>query len=189
MQIVLASSSPYRRALLERLGLPFTCESPSVDEARRPGEAPEAMVERLAEAKAARVALRHPESLIIGSDQTAALGPDILGKPGNHARAAAQLGACSGQSVVFHTGLCLLGPEFHATHLDRTRVQFRDLQPDEIERYLKHEQPYQSAGSFKVEGRGISLFRAVHSEDPTALIGLPLIALCRLLRQAGIEIP
>lgn len=189
MQIILASSSPFRRALLERLALPFTSEVPSVDETRLPGESPQAMVERLSEAKAARIAKRHPEALIIGSDQTAALGPDILGKPGNHANAATQLSACSGRDIMFYTGLCLLGPNFRATHLDCTRVEFRDLTPEEIERYLKHDQPYQSAGSFKVEGLGISLFRAVHSEDPTALVGLPLIALCRLLRQAGISVP
>jgi len=189
MQIILASSSPYRRALLERLALSFTCESPDLDEARGPGESPEAMVQRLSEAKAARIVERRPEALVIGSDQTAALGQDILGKPGDHPRAAAQLKMCSGRDVVFYTGLCLLGPGFRGIHLDRTRVQFRDLGPEEIERYLHREQPYQSAGSFKVEGLGISLFRSVHSEDPTALVGLPLIALCRLLRDAGIDVP
>lgn len=189
MQIILASSSPFRRALLERIGLPFTAESPELDETRQEHEAPEAMVGRLSAAKAAVIAERRPNALVIGSDQAAVLDGRILGKPGGHRQAVAQLTACSGHEVTFYTGLSLLGQELHYSHLDCTRVRFRELTGTEIERYLNLEQPYQSAGSFKVEGVGISLFESIQSEDPTALIGLPLIALCRLLRQAGIAIP
>jgi septum formation protein len=189
MQIILASSSPFRRALLGRLALPFTAESPDLDETRQPGESPEAMVQRLSEAKAALIAARWPDAVVIGSDQAATLDGRILGKPGGHAHAVAQLADCSGREVTFYTGLCILKDDRRYTHLDRTRVRFRELGDAEIERYLRLEEPYQSAGSFKVEGLGISLFEAVHSEDPTALIGLPLIGLCRLLRQAGIAIP
>lgn len=189
MQIILASSSPFRRALLERLGLPFSTVSPDLDERREPDESPEAMVQRLSAAKAAAVLQEHPGALVIGSDQAAVLGGKVLGKPGGHPQAVNQLSACSGREVFFHTGLCVLGGGLELSHMDCTRVRFRELTDDEIERYLKREQPYQSAGSFKVEGLGISLFESVDSEDPTALIGLPLIALCRLLRQAGISIP
>ncbi|HET7922241.1 MAG TPA: Maf family nucleotide pyrophosphatase, partial [Gammaproteobacteria bacterium] len=161
----------------------------ALDETRLEGEQPSAMVARLSQAKAARVAARHAGALVIGSDQTATLDGETLGKPGNPARAAAQLSACSGREVVFYTGLCLKTPDREFTHLDETRVVFRHLGRDEIARYLEAEQPYQSAGSFKVEGLGISLFDAIHAEDPTALIGLPLLALCRLLRQAGVSLP
>lgn len=189
MQIILASSSPFRRALLERLGLPFGSESPDLDETRLAHESPESMVLRLSEAKAAVIAGRQPDALVVGSDQAAVLDGRILGKPGTHPQAVSQLATCSGREVIFYTGLCVLGRNLHQTHLDRTRVVFRELSHEEIERYLILEQPYQSAGSFKIEGLGVSLFESVHSEDPTALIGLPLIALCRLLRQAGIAIP
>ncbi|MGH8371498.1 MAG: Maf family protein [Gammaproteobacteria bacterium] len=189
MHIILASSSPFRRALLERIRLPFTTESPNLDETRQEGESPEAMVRRLSEAKAAAIAERHPDALVIGSDQAAVLDGGILGKPGGYPQAVAQLAACSGHEVRFYTGLCVLGPRQRFIHMDSTRVRFRELTGTEIERYLKLEQPYQSAGSFKVEGLGISLFESIQSEDPTALIGLPLIALCRLLRQLGIAIP
>lgn len=189
MQIILASTSAFRRALLERLGLPFQTVAPEVDETRGPREPPASLVERLSLAKASAVAARHPEALVIGSDQVAALGDCILGKPGSHEQAVAQLAACSGREVLFHTGLCVITPANRHQHVDRTRVIFRTLLTEEIERYLKTEQPYQSAGSFKVEGLGISLFESVISEDPTALIGLPLIALCRFLREAGIAIP
>ncbi|HET7651211.1 MAG TPA: Maf family nucleotide pyrophosphatase [Gammaproteobacteria bacterium] len=189
MQIILASTSAFRRALLERLGLPFQSVAPEVDESRLAQESPEALAERLSLAKALAVAARHPDALVIGSDQVAALDDLILGKPGGYPQAMAQLAACSGREVVFHTGLCVITPADRQRHVDRTRVTFRTLSTEEIERYLKAEQPYQSAGSFKVEGLGISLFETVKSEDPTALIGLPLIALCRFLRQSGVAIP
>lgn len=189
MQIILASSSPFRSALLERLGLPFEAVSPDLDERREPGESPAQMVQRLSAAKAAAILQKHPGALVIGSDQTAVLGDQVLGKPGGHPQAVAQLSACSGREVFFYTGLSVIGNGLELSDMDCTRVLFRELADDEIERYLKREQPYQSAGSFKVEGLGISLFESVDSDDPTALIGLPLIALCRLLRQAGIAIP
>jgi 7-methyl-GTP pyrophosphatase len=189
MQIILASSSPFRRDLLARLGLPFTTQSPDLDETPQASETAEALVQRLSQAKAAAIGQRTPDAVVIGSDQVAALDGRVLGKPGGHAQAVAQLSACSGREVTFYTGLCILQGDLRLNHMDRTRVLFRELSSGEIERYLKREAPYQSAGSFKVEGLGISLFEAVHSDDPTALIGLPLIALCRLLRQAGIAIP
>ncbi|MGH8370330.1 MAG: Maf family protein, partial [Gammaproteobacteria bacterium] len=168
MQIILASSSPFRRALLGRVGLHFSSQSPDLDETRLAHESPEAMVLRLSEAKAAAIAGRQPDALVIGSDQAAVLDGKILGKPGTHPQAVTQLAACSGREVNFHTGLCVLGRNLRQTHLDCTKVVFRELSNDEIERYLVLEQPYQSAGSFKIEGLGISLFESVHSEDPTA---------------------
>ncbi|HEX5339343.1 MAG TPA: Maf family nucleotide pyrophosphatase [Gammaproteobacteria bacterium] len=189
MQLILASSSRFRRALLERLKLPFSVESPGLDESRLDGETPQAMVRRLSQAKAACIAERHPDALVIGSDQAAVLDGMTLGKPGHHAQAVAQLSACSGREVTFYTGLCLLRGNLSPVYLDTTRVIFRTLAGDEIDRYLGTEQPYQSAGSFKAEGLGISLFESIHSDDPTALVGLPLIALCRLLRQAGFTLP
>lgn len=189
MHLILASSSPFRRALLERLKLPFETEAPELDETRQPDETPEAMVRRLSQAKSACIAARHPDALVIGSDQTAALDDKLLGKPGGHAEATAQLTLCSGRDVRFYTGLCVLRHGREYTHLDTTQVRFRTLSPDEIERYLRAEQPYASAGSFKAEALGISLFESIQSEDPTALVGLPLIALCRLLRQSGLAIP
>lgn len=191
MQLVLASTSPYRRALLDRLTSNFICDPPQVDESWQPPETPAALVMRLAYAKAKAVAARHPQSLVIGADQVAAFDSIILGKPGSHARALAQLSAVSGHSVSFHTGVCVLdtSSQQHHEHLDTTQVRFRLLSAIEIERYLQAEQPYDCAGSFRSEALGISLFDAIESEDPTALIGLPLIGLCRLLRACGIHLP
>lgn len=188
--LVLASTSRYRRELLGRLGLPFDVDRPDVDETPLAGEAPAATAVRLAEAKARAVAARHPGAWVIGSDQVADLGGLALGKAGGREPALAQLEACSGRRVVFQTALCLLrhGGLAHAA-LDRTEVVFRALARDEILRYLDAEQPYDCAGSFKCEGLGISLFDAIHSQDPTALVGLPLIALSRVLREAGYRLP
>ncbi|TQV64968.1 MAG: septum formation inhibitor Maf [Halothiobacillaceae bacterium] len=187
--LILASTSPYRRELLGRLGMPFDTCKPGVDEARLPHEPAEAMVRRLAREKARAVARLHPSSWIIGSDQCAVLDQQVLGKPGNHERAFEQLKAASGRTVVFHTGLCLmrLDAGFERTLEVPFTVRFRSLRDEEIHRYLEREKPYDCAGSFKSEGLGIALFDAMHGTDPTALIGLPLIALCGLLREAGID--
>jgi len=189
-RLILASTSLYRRELLARLQLPFDTERPGTDETPLPGEAPEALARRLARAKAADVATRHPGAWVIGSDQVAECGGRALGKPGGHEAATAQLTAMSGQAVRFHTGLCLARegePPLEA--MDLTVVQFRNLGADEIERYLRAEQPYDCAGSFKSEGLGIGLFEAIENRDPTALVGLPLIATARLLRDAGFRLP
>ncbi|MGH8278264.1 MAG: Maf family protein [Gammaproteobacteria bacterium] len=191
MQIMLASTSPFRRALLGRLGLPFACVPPEVDETPGPREAPDQLALRLALAKAQAVAHRHPQTVVIGSDQVAVLDGTLLGKPGDHTHAVAQLVHVSGRRVDFYTGLCVLvaaNPLPH-THLDTTRVTFRTLTGAEIERYLRADEPYQCAGSFKSEALGISLCERIETEDPTALVGLPLIALSRLLRAAGLALP
>ncbi|GAB4196591.1 MAG: Maf family protein [Wenzhouxiangellaceae bacterium] len=192
--LILASGSVYRRQLLQRLQLSFSVIAPNVDEQRLTNESPRDYVTRLAQAKAAAVAASHGEAWVIGSDQTAVLkdadGDQILGKPGSHDQAIAQLQRCSGREVRFLTSLCLLPAAATARHyVDVTRVQFRQLSAAEIERYVAREQPLDCAGSFKAEALGISLFDAIHSDDPSALIGLPLIALCRLLRQAGMTLP
>lgn len=188
--LVLASTSPYRRALLERLGVPFTVASPGIAETRRPREAPEEMASRLAEAKARAVADRFPGSLIIGSDQVAVCRDEILDKPGTHANAARQLRALSGREALFHTAVCV-----YKTPAGRTLVRvvpcsvtFRRLDDAIIESYLRKEQPYDCAGSAKSEGLGIALISRMESEDPTALIGLPLIALVDLLREQGLDV-
>jgi len=188
-ELVLASTSSYRQALLQRLGLPFTCQPPRVDETPRDEEAPEALATRLALAKARAVAASHPDALVIGSDQVAAVGSRLLGKPGGFEAARKQLRACSGRSVHFHTGLALVcaGRELQLQHVEPFCVHFRTLRDTEIDNYLTREQPFDCAGSFKAEGLGISLFRALEGADPTALEGLPLIALCRLLRAAGLD--
>lgn len=189
--LVLASTSRYRRDLLARLGLPFTTSRPDVDETALPDESTEALAVRLAHAKAWAVATQYPDAWVIGSDQVADLGGVALGKPGTPERAHEQLKACSGHSVVFHTAFSLVhagsGREFHGC--DETRVRFRDLDDAEIARYLLAEQPFDCAGSFKCEGLGISLFSAIDSRDPTALIGMPLIDLAHTLRQAGFTLP
>ena len=187
--LILASTSPYRRALLERLRLPFAVEKPNVDETRLPDEAASDMVCRLARAKAHAIALHHPTAWIIGSDQCAVLDNTILGKPGHHARAVEQLKAASGKHVTFHTGLCLMQLK---TGFERVinvpfSVHFRELSDQETEHYLQREQPYDCAGSFKSEGLGITLFKSMQGNDPTSLIGLPLIALCEMLREAGLN--
>ncbi len=191
MKLVLASTSPFRRALLEKLGLPFECVSPDVDESRREGEAAPDLVRRLAEAKARAGGAGLGDALVIGSDQVAVLDGDILGKPGNHERARAQLMRLSGRTVSFHTGLCLLNTATGHTQVDEVpfRVHFRKLTEKQIERYLEKEQPYNCAGSFKSEALGITLFRRLEGDDPNALIGLPLIRLTDMLLAEGIELP
>jgi len=188
-RLLLASTSPYRRELLQRLRLPFECLSPGVEEAPLPGEAPAALALRLAMAKADAVQAREPDAWAIGSDQVTDLDGRVLGKPGDFESAAAQLRAMSGREVVFHTALCVIGPGFREHAVDTTRVLLRALADDEIERYLQAEPAFDCAGSFKAEGLGIGLFEAIDSRDPTALVGLPLIATARLLRQAGFRIP
>lgn len=191
--LILASTSRYRHQLLARLGLPFQAASPDVDETPRHGETPRALALRLAEAKALAVASRFPGALVIGSDQAAELDGRALGKPGTLAAAETQLAASSGRCVQFHTALCLADARGGATTVttaaDVTRVVFRPLENAEIRRYLDIERPFDSAGSFKCEGLGITLFERIENEDPTALIGLPLIALSRMLRAAGVLLP
>lgn len=189
--LVLASTSPHRRALLQRLGLPFTAVAPGVDETRSFREPIAELVKRLSRAKAEAVAKAHPGALIIGSDQAAEREGEILGKPGGHPEAVAQLRAASGKYLKFHTGLCLLDTRdgSRREHTDVTRVIFRTLKDEEIERYLQAEKPYDCAGSFKSEALGITLFEGIESSDPSALIGLPLIMLARFLRQAGVPLP
>lgn len=189
--LVLASTSRWRRELLQRLGLPFEALAPGVDEGARPGEDPASLVQRLARAKADAVAAVRPEAVVIGSDQLAELDGQRLGKPGDHATAMRQLAACSGRTVAFLTAVHVRAPgdPRGRTHLDRTEVRFRRLEEDAIRRYLQAEQPYDCAGSFRCEGLGIVLFEAIHSCDPTALVGLPLIATASLLRDAGLPLP
>jgi septum formation protein len=189
-QLVLASTSLFRHQLLSRLGIPFVTSSPDVDETALNNESPEATALRLSEVKARKVAIQHPKSLIIGSDQVAYFEGKIFGKPGNHENAVSQLQKMRGQTVNFFTGLCLFNAETGKSHLCGvpTRVTFRDLADDEIENYLRIEQPYNCAGSAKSEGLGIALMAKMEGSDPTALIGLPLIALCDLLRQENYKI-
>ena len=187
--LVLASTSPYRRELLQRLRLPFRTARPEVDERPLPGEAPAALALRLAKAKAQAVALRHPDSWVIGSDQVAELDGRPLGKPGGREGAVAQLTAMSGKAVAFHTTVCLQGPGRALVAADRTVVRLRRLTAEEIGRYVDAEQPFDCAGSFKCEGLGITLFDAIESTDPTALVGPPLIALSRRRREAGFTLP
>ena len=188
--LVLGSTSVYRRELLSRLRLPFTVEPPQVDETPRHGESPEALARRLAAAKAAAVARLHPAAVVIGSDQVADLDGEPLGKPGNHANAVAQLQKMSGRTVVFQTALTVMCEEtgFAQHDLAPVRVRFRTLGSDEIEAYLQAEQPYDCAGSARSEGLGIALLDAIDSDDPTALVGLPLIRTCRMLRAAGLRV-
>ena len=189
--LVLASTSPFRNALLQRLGLVFETLSPQVDEAALQGEPAETMVKRLSEAKARAGAKQYPNALIIGSDQVAVCDGDVLGKPGNHENARRQLARLAGHRVSFLTGLCLYDASTDTTRLDLVpyHVTFRDLTDQQIERYLRAEQPYNCAGSFKSEGLGISLFESMQGEDPNALIGLPLIRLVSWLNEAGIAVP
>ena len=188
--LVLASTSPFRRDLLARLGLPFAVASPAVDETLLPGEDPAAAALRLSEAKARAVAASYPRALIIGSDQVACLDGRIFGKPGTHAEATRQLRAMRGQRVNFFTGLCLLDASSGKARLRGvpTLVTFRELADEEIECYLRKEQPYNCAGSAKSEGLGIALIARIDGEDPNALIGLPLIALCDLLRLENVPV-
>lgn len=189
--LVLGSSSPYRRELLSRLRLPFVVHSPEVDETPLPHDTPLALAQRLALAKAQAVALAYPAHVVIGSDQVADLHGQPLGKPGNYERATAQLQRMSGQTVQFHTALAVVHAQAGLVLHDVATVQvvFRELAPIDIERYLLAEEPYDCAGSAKSEGLGIVLLDRIDSDDPTALIGLPLIRTARLLRQAGLPLP
>jgi len=190
-RLILGSTSRYRRELLGRLHLPFDVVAPEVDETPSPGERPESLARRLALAKARAVARRHPDAVVIGSDQVADLDGEPLGKPGDHTRATEQLRRMRGRTVVFQTALAVvcLADGYEAQDLAPVRMQFRDLSDEEIERYLRLEQPYDCAGSARSEALGIALLDAIDSDDPTALVGLPLIRTCRLLRAAGVQVP
>ena len=189
-KLILASTSPYRKELLSRLGLPFEVANPQTDETPLPDESPEAMALRLSEAKARAVAELHPDALIIGSDQVATVDGNIYGKPGNHQRAVEQLRALSGKTVNFFTGLCLLNARTGVADVRGipTLVSFRHLSDNEIENYLRREPAYNCAGSAKSEGLGIALLSGMRGDDPNALVGLPLIALCDMLHQQGIRV-
>lgn len=188
--LILGSTSKYRRELLARLRLPFTVEPPEVDETPRAGETPVDLARRLAAAKAAAVAARHPEAVVIGSDQVADLDGDPIGKPGTHANAVAQLRRMRGRTVVFQTAVTVMcqASGFAQHDLAPVRVRFRALADDEIEAYLRLEEPYDCAGSARSEGLGVALLDAIDSDDPTALVGLPLIRTCRMLRAAGLRV-
>jgi septum formation protein len=192
VDLVLASTSRYRRELLSRLSTRFRALAPQVDESPRADEAPSTLAARLAAAKALDVAARAPGAVVIGSDQVADLDGAVLGKPGSIDNARAQLAACSGRDVVFHTAICVIDSRVDPPHtwsaIDTTKVRFRQLSAPEIARYVEREQPLDCAGSFKAESLGISLFEYIESSDPTGLIGLPLIVLCRFLREAGIAV-
>lgn len=187
--LILGSTSRYRRELLERLRLPFTVVSPQVDETPRPGEPPAALALRLALAKAQAVAALHPQAVVIGSDQVADLDGQPIGKPGNHERAVAQLRQLNGRRAIFQTAVAVVRADtgYAQTRLAPVAVRFRTLGEAEIERYLRLEQPYDCAGSAKSETLGIALLEAIDSDDPTALVGLPLIRTCALLREAGLD--
>lgn len=189
-RLILASTSRYRQQLLERLRLPFATARPDVDECLRPGETAASLARRLAREKALAVAATAGHGWTLGSDQTVDLNGTVLGKPGTVEAAQAQLAAMAGQSVLFHTAICLASHDGQLLEAcDTTRVCVRALSASEIARYIAAESPLDCAGSFKCEGLGISLFDAIHTQDPTALIGLPLISLSQLLRQAGFELP
>ena len=189
--IILASSSPWRRELLTRLGLEFEAISPDIDESARANEAPTALAERLAIGKARRIFDDRPEAIVIGSDQVADVEGDILGKPGTPEKARAQLRHQSGKTVYFHTGLCVCAPVFDTPRscVETVTTRFRELDDARIARYVELEDVTATAGSIKSEGLGISLVESIESKDPSTLVGLPLIALCRLLAEAGVEIP
>lgn len=189
-KLILASTSPYRRELLARLGLPFEVANPQTDESAYPGESPEALALRLSEAKARAVAAEWPDALIIGSDQVATVDGKIYGKPGSHERAVQQLRELSGKTVNFFTGLCLLDTRSGKAEVRGvpTLVTFRELTDIEIENYLRREPAYNCAGSAKSEGLGIALLASMRGDDPNALVGLPLIALCDMLRNQGISV-
>ncbi len=188
--LILGSTSRYRRELLSRLGMPFEAVPPDVDETPHPGEKPADLALRLAIAKARDVARRHPEAVVIGSDQVADLAGEPLGKPGTHELAVAQLRRMRGQTVVFQTALAVVctSTGFEQSDIAAVRVVFRDLSDEEIERYLRREQPYDCAGSAKSEGLGIALLDRIDNDDPTALVGLPLIRTCRMIRAAGVNV-
>ena len=187
MRLILASSSPYRQDMLKRFGLPFIAISPQVDETPLPQEAPAALALRLARAKAAAVARQQPGALVIGADQVATFDGRSIGKPGSHEAALSQLQLLSGRSVEFHSALCVTDGRREVSDDVITTCRFRELDTDEIAHYLLRERPYDTAGSAKAEGLGIALMDAMHSDDPTAIIGLPLIALARMLRSFGVN--
>jgi septum formation protein len=189
--LILASLSPYRRELLARLGLPFEVVPPRVSEAHLAGESPADRALRLALMKAQAVAQQYPDAVVIGSDQVAACGQEVLDKPGDADRCRAQLAGLSGKTARFHTACAVLGvsAQLHLAHVDTTTAMFRPLSADEIERYVARERPFDCAGGFKVEALGVSLFECIESQDPTALIGLPLIWLAAALRAAGYQLP
>jgi septum formation protein len=191
LPLVLASSSIYRRELLQRLRIPFRTDAADIDESRAPGEQTRLLVARLAREKALKVAERHPGALVIGADQLAVREDEILGKPGTAARNIAQLQRASGGPLTFLTAVCLLQshPQRREEHVDETVVHFRQLSKEEISRYVELERPYDCAGGFKCEGLGIALFDRIESNDPTALVGLPLIWLSAALRRAGVNLP
>jgi len=190
-KLVLASTSPYRRQLLERFGIRFTVAAPDVDETPLPGETAIDLTNRLARAKAEVIAHRHPSSVVIGSDQVALFGREVIGKPGNPERCIEQLKMLSGQRLAFHTAVNVIHSDTgsNQSHLDITTVHFRKLANDEIERYVARERPVNCAGGFKAEALGIALFDRIESQDPTALIGLPLIWLADALRRTGYPLP
>jgi septum formation protein len=190
-ELILASTSPYRRSLLERLGIPFAALPPQTPEDAIAGELPTDRALRLAVAKAQAIASRRPDAVVIGSDQVAAIGSKILDKPGDATRCRAQLAAASGSSARFHTACAVIAPKagIRMVHIDTTTVFFRSLSDLEIERYVERERPFDCAGGFRAEGLGISLFESIESRDPTALIGLPLIWVACALRRAGFELP
>ncbi|WP_372827660.1 Maf family nucleotide pyrophosphatase [Polaromonas sp.] len=189
-RLILGSTSPYRRELLSRLAVPFDVVSPEVDETPRIGEAPAQLARRLALAKARAVATNFPQAVVIGSDQVADLNGLSLGKPGNHERAVVQLRQMRGQTVIFQTAVAVVCMQsgFEEVDLAAVKVRFRKLGDDEIENYLRAEQPYDCAGSAKSEGLGIALLESINNDDPTALVGLPLMRTCRMLRAAGITL-
>lgn len=190
LQLILGSSSPYRRELLQRLRLPFTVVSPRIDETPLAGETPPETALRLAVAKARHIAQTHPNAFIIGADQVATVNGEQIGKAGGFDKALAQLQAMRGQTVLFHSALCLYDARNDSVDARNviTRATFRDLPDDELSAYLRIEQPYDCAGSAKVEALGITILEKVESDDPTALIGLPLIALTDMLRKAGVNL-
>jgi MAF protein len=190
LPLILASSSPYRREVLSRLGIEFSSVSPEINESPMEGEPLENLVRRLAESKALAVAASHPQALIIGSDQLAALDEHVLGKPGTHQRAVEQLTMLSGRRVTFFTGLCLLNSDSGERQVccETYHVEFRNLTEEEIEHYLRKEQPYNCAGAFKSEGLGVCLFKRMEGDDPASLIGLPLIQLVNMLRNQGLDV-
>ena len=190
MNLVLASTSIYRKELLNRLGLPFVTDAPDVDESRKGDESPRHLVQRLAEAKARAVAPRHPDALIIGSDQVATVDGRILGKPGDHDQAVAQLRLAAGKRLEFLTGLCVLNARNGTAQVEviPCAVVFRPLSEEQIENYLRRERPYHCAGSFKSEALGIALCERFEGEDPNALIGLPMIRLIHMLEQEGVSV-
>lgn len=187
MRLILASSSRYRHGMLSRLHIPFTAVSPDVDETPLPGETPAALSLRLSLAKAEAVCARHPGAVVIGSDQVATIDGTPIGKPGSFERAREQLRMLSGRTVEFHSALCVHDGKRHELDDVVTHCVFRELGDREIDAYLRREQPFDTAGSAKAEGLGIALMQAMHSDDPTAIVGLPLIALCRMLRSFGID--